>query len=61
MKILFFGDVMFGRNNNYFVENPFKFITKYIDKVDTIIFNLETVISPKPIVDNYKVDKVFNY
>ena len=61
MKILFFGDVMFGRNNNYFVENPFKFITKYIDKVDTIIFNLETVISPKPIIDNYKVDKVFNY
>ena len=61
MKILFLGDMMFGRDNNHFMENPFKFITKYIKSADVIIFNLETNISPLPLSDTYKADKVFNY
>lgn len=58
MKILFFGDVMFGRNNNPFIINPFKYIQHYFNNVDLIIFNLETVILPRQILDNYKVNKV---
>ena len=61
MKILFFGDCMFGRNGNPFVKNPFKYVEKYIKRADIIIFNLETVISPNPISDNFKEEKVFNY
>lgn len=52
---------MFGRNNNKFIDNPFKYIEKYIKSVDVIIFNLETVISPIPLNDLFKTDKVFNY
>jgi poly-gamma-glutamate capsule biosynthesis protein CapA/YwtB (metallophosphatase superfamily) len=61
MKLLFLGDIMFGRNNNKFIDNPFKYIEKYIKSVDVIIFNLETVISPIPLSDLFKTDKVFNY
>lgn len=61
MKLLFLGDIMFGRNNNKFIVNPFKYIEKYIKSVDVIIFNLDTVISPNPLSDLFKTDKVFNY
>lgn len=61
MKLLFLGDIMFGRNNNKFIDNPFKHIEKYIKLADVVIFNLETVISPIPLSDLFKTDKVFNY
>lgn len=61
MKILFFGDCMFGRDNNNFVANPFINIEHFIKKVDLIIFNLETVISPNSISEDYRNNKVFNY
>ena len=34
MKILFFGDCMFGRDNNPFIETPFVNIEKAIKNVD---------------------------
>lgn len=61
MKILFVGDCMFGRDNNNFVANPFINIEHFIKKVDIIIFNLETVISPNSISEDYRNNKVFNY
>ena len=61
MKLLFLGDIMFGRNNNKFIDNPFKYIEYYIKLADVIIFNLETVISPNPLNDSFKTNKVFNY
>jgi poly-gamma-glutamate capsule biosynthesis protein CapA/YwtB (metallophosphatase superfamily) len=61
MKILFFGDCMFGRNNNPFIANPFFYVEEYIKAADIIIFNLETVISNPPLDEKYRVNKVFNY
>ena len=61
LKILFFGDCMFGRNNTKFAANPFIHVTKILNNADIIIFNLETVISPKPIADKYKEPKTFNF
>ena len=61
MKLLFFGDCMFGRNGNHFVLKPFKFVKQIIKQADYIFLNLETVISPKPLHDRYKTQKVFNY
>ena len=61
MKILFFGDCMFGRDQNEFVENPFIHVKQLIKKADIIIFNLETVVSKTGISDYYKEHKTFNY
>ena len=63
MKIVLFGDSMFGRNNNHFLQNPFKNLANEIPsfKSATIIFNLETTISPIPHPETLKEDKVFNY
>ena len=61
MKLLFFGDCMFGRDNNDFVKNPFTSVEKYLKKADIIIFNLETVISNPPLAEKYREDKIFNY
>ena len=61
MKLLFFGDCMFGRDNHDFTLNPFKFVSKFIKQADYIFFNLETVISPKPLSENLREDKTFNY
>ena len=61
MKILFFGDCMFGRDNNPFIENPFVNIENAIKNVDLIIFNLETNISVIPLEESLRDDKVFNY
>ena len=61
IKILFWGDTMFGRNNNDFITNPFVNIEHIIKNVDVIIFNLETTISEIPLDDSYKDNKVFNY
>ena len=60
MKILFFGDCMFGRDNNLFLENPFINIDHFIKKVDLVMFNLETVISSDSISEDYRNNKVFN-
>ena len=61
MKLIFFGDTMFGRKNNPFVKNPFIHVEKLIQKGDAIFFNLETTISNPPLPNHYKLDKVFNY
>ena len=61
MKILFFGDCMFGRDNNLFLDNPFINIEHFIKKVDLVMFNLETVISSNSIGEDYRNNKVFNY
>ena len=61
MKILFFGDCMFGRDGHIFDPNPFTYVNKYIKQADIVIFNLETVISPKPLADHEREQKVFNY
>ncbi len=61
MKLLFFGDCMFGRDNHDFTLNPFQFVSKFIKQADYIFFNLETVISPKPLSENLREDKTFNY
>ena len=61
MKLLFFGDVMFGRNGNSFSEFPFQNIINKMKKQDAIFFNLETTISTPLLSDSYKQPKVFNY
>lgn len=61
MKLIFFGDCMFGRDGNSFISNPFKFVIDILNDADYIFFNLETVISTKYLPDEYKDDKVFNY
>ena len=33
MKILFLGDIMFGHNNNKFIDNPFKYIENILKSV----------------------------
>ena len=61
MKLVFFGDCMFGRNGNYFIEDPFVHVKDIIQSGSHIFFNLETVISNPPLPKEYKVNKVFNY
>ena len=62
MKLLFFGDCMFGRDNRVFFKNPFIHVKSVIKNADVIFFNLETVISPIPIDDKYKwPEKTFHY
>ena len=61
MKLIFFGDCMFGRNNNKFILNPFKYVEHIIKTGDFIFFNLETTVSNPPLSDKFKEDKVFNY
>ncbi len=61
MKLIFVGDCMFGRNNNPFAENPFVHVEHIFNDATHIFFNLETTISPQPLDDSYKDDKVFNY
>ena len=61
MKLIFFGDCMFGRDGHNFSSNPFKYVETYLKSSDIIIFNLETVISNFYLSDIYKLDKVFNY
>ena len=60
MKWTFFGDVMFGRQSNPFVDNPWKKVLPYLLDTDILFFNLETSISNIPEKDKYP-DKVFNY
>lgn len=61
MKLVFFGDSMFGRDNNFFVNNPFTQVEKILKSADSIFFNLETTISNPPLSDHHKVNKAFNY
>ena len=34
MKLLFFGDCMFGRDNHDFTLNPFQFVSKFIKQAE---------------------------
>ena len=61
MKLLFFGDCMFGRDNNPFIKNPFINVEHILKNNSYIFFNLETTISEKHLPDNYKQPKTFNY
>jgi len=62
MRLLFFGDCMFGRNGAPFDENPFRYVSKFIHEADFIFFNLETVISPRALSAAHKEpNKTFNY
>ena len=61
MKLVFVGDCMFGRDNNPFTENPFVHVEHILTDSSHIFLNLETTISPVPLDDSYKDDKVFNY
>jgi len=69
LKLLFFGDVMFGRQlfgerKHYFMAHPFKHVLPNFRKVDAIFFNLETVLVPDdtdPIPEWAREDKTFNY
>jgi len=61
MKLLFFGDCMFGRNGRHFIDNPFTLVENIIKQVDYVFMNLETVISEPLLSERYKTDKVFNY
>ena len=61
MKLVFVGGSMFGRNNNFFVNNPYTQVEHILKDADSIFFNLETTISNPPLPDSYKVNKVFNY
>ena len=61
MKLIFFGDCMFGRGGRPFIKNPFQFVESYLKDSSHIFFNLETTISPQLLPDKYKINKVFNY
>ena len=61
MKLVFFGDCMFGRHGRPFIEDPFVHVKDIIKRGSHIFFNLETVISNPPLPKEYKVNKVFNY
>ena len=61
LKLVFVGDCMFGRDNNPFTENPFVHVEHVFNDSTHIFLNLETTISPEPLDDSYKDDKVFNY
>ena len=61
MKLIFMGDCMFGRDNHNFTLNPFINVIPLLKDASHIFLNLETTISPKPLTDSDKEDKVFNY
>ena len=61
MKLIFMGDCMFGRNNHPFTLNPFINVIPLLEQASHIFLNLETTISPNPLDDSYKENKVFNY
>ena len=61
MKLVFFGDSMFGRDNHSFIEDPFIHVKGMIRSGTHIFFNLETTISNPPLSHTHKDDKVFNY
>ena len=61
MKLVFFGDSMFGRNGNKFIEDPFINVKHVLNNSDYVFFNLETTISNPLLSNDYKTDKVFNY
>ena len=61
MKLVFFGDSMFGRNNNPFVANPFTHVEHILKEADALFFNLETIISNPPLSEDHRVSKTFNY
>ena len=61
MRLLFFGDCMFGRGGAPFDENPFRYVGSFIREADFIFFNLETVISPQTLSEAHKEPKTFNY
>ena len=61
VKLIFFGDCMFGRNGRHFIENPFQYVESYLKEASHIFFNLETTISNPLLPDIHKEDKVFNY
>ena len=61
LKLVFVGDCMFGRDNHPFTENPFVHVEHVFNDSTHIFLNLETTISPEPLDDSYKDDKVFNY
>ncbi len=45
MRLIFFGDCMFGRKNNPFVNNPFTNVLEILRSGTHLFFNLETTIS----------------
>ncbi len=61
MRLVFFGDCMFGRDGNPFIENPFIYLEPVIKKATHLFLNLETTISPKLLPDKYRKNKVFTY
>ena len=61
MKLVFFGDSMFGRNGNKFIEDPFINVKHVLNNSDYVFFNLETTISNPLLSNDYKTNKVFNY
>ena len=61
MKLIFFGDCMFGRNGHPFIENPFVNVEHILKQGSVIFFNLETTISRPLLPAKYKEDKAFNY
>ena len=61
MKLVFFGDCMFGRNNNKFIKNPFIHVEEILKQGSYIFFNLETTISPQLLSNDYRENKTFNY
>ena len=60
-KLVFVGDCMFGRDNHPFTKDPFVHVKHVFNDATHIFLNLETTISPEPLDDSYKDDKVFNY
>ena len=63
LKILFMGDVMFGRDgtNTNFHKNPWKHIRHIIKDADVLVFNLETVICGPKVIRNMVQEKKFYF
>ena len=61
MKLIFFGDCMFGRNGHPFVEDPFVNVKHLMKQGSALFFNLETTVSRPLLGKEYKEDKTFNY
>ena len=61
MKLLFFGDCMFGRDNHPFIQDPFINVKHLLKKSTYIFFNLETNICSPPLDESFRVNKHFNY
>tara|TARA_B100000963_G_C22608043_1_gene663528 strand:+ start:248 stop:1078 length:831 start_codon:yes stop_codon:yes gene_type:complete len=61
MKLIFFGDCMFGRNGHPFVENPFVNVEHILKHGSAIFFNLETTVSRPLLPAKFKKVKAFNY